>query len=119
MDTEKLLTSLNGHSVRYVVIGATAFPLHDYALASLDVDIFFEATPENAQRTLDVLNDVGYDLTEVTLEDLLTKKLLIRQYFLETDIHPFVAGVTFEEVWRNRVESSLGQTPPPSPAWTT
>jgi len=111
MDTEKLLASLNGHSVRYVVIGATAFPVHGYARATLDIDIFIDATPENAQRTLDALKDVGYDLTDVTLEDLLTKKLLIRQYILETDIHPFVAGVTFEEVWRNRVDSFLGQTP--------
>jgi len=39
------------------------------------------------------------------------KKLLIRQYILETDIHPFVAGVTFEEVWQNRVEDYIGQTP--------
>jgi hypothetical protein len=28
----------------------------------------------------------------------------------ETDIHPFVAGVTFEQVWRNRVRDKLGQT---------
>ena len=111
MDTEKLLASLNAHSVRYVIIGATAFPVHGYARATLDIDIFIDATPENAQGTLDALKDVGYDLTDVTLEDLLTKKLLIRQYVLETDIHPFVAGVTFEEVWRNRVESFLGQTP--------
>ncbi len=111
MDTEKLLASLNAHSVRYVVIGATAFPVHGYARATLDIDIFIDATPENAQRTLNALKDVGYDLTDITLEDLLTKKLLIRQYVLETDIHPFAAGVTFEEVWRNRVESVLGQTP--------
>ena len=42
---------------------------------------------------------------------MLAKKLLIRQYILETDIHPFVAGVTFEQVWRNRVRDKLGQTP--------
>ena len=31
MDTEGLLRSLNAHSVRYVIIGATAFPVHGYA----------------------------------------------------------------------------------------
>jgi hypothetical protein len=41
---------------------------------------------------------------------MLSKKILIRQYILETDIHPFVTGVTFEEVWRNRVQDTLGQT---------
>jgi len=111
MDTESLLKSLNAHKVRYVVIGATAFPVHGYARATLDVDVFIKATPENAQRTLAALQDVGYDVTDVTVADLLTKKLLIRQYILETDIHPFVTGVTFEEVWRNRVRDKIGHTP--------
>ncbi len=29
MDTESLLQSLNAHKVRYVIIGATAFPTSD------------------------------------------------------------------------------------------
>ena len=111
MDTESLLRSLNAHDVRYVVIGATAFPVHGYARATLDVDIFIEARADNAERTLAALRDVGYDVTDVTIDDLLRKKLLIRQYLLETDIHPFVAGVTFEEAWRNRVEDVVGRTP--------
>ena len=44
-------------------------------------------------------------MSDVTETDLLTKKLLIRQYTLETDIHPFVAGVAFATVWRNRIRS--------------
>jgi hypothetical protein len=48
VDTEGLLRSLNAHSVRYVVIGATAFPVHGYARATLDIDIFIEPTTENA-----------------------------------------------------------------------
>ncbi|PKO22660.1 MAG: hypothetical protein CVU38_08150 [Chloroflexi bacterium HGW-Chloroflexi-1] len=97
--------------MRYVVIGATAFPVHGYARATLDIDVFIEATPENATRTLVALQEVGYDVTDVTMEDLLKKKLLIRQYVLETDIHPFVTGVTFDEVWQHRVKDEIGQTP--------
>jgi predicted nucleotidyltransferase len=111
MDTESLLKSLNARDVRYVIIGATAFPIHGYARATLDIDIFIEATPENAQRTLSALKNVGYDVTDITIEDLLTKKLLIRQYVLATDIHPFVAGVNFEEVWCKRIEDRIGETP--------
>jgi hypothetical protein len=47
MDTESLLHSLNAHRVRYLVIGATAFPVHGYARATLDIDIFIDST----QRT--------------------------------------------------------------------
>jgi predicted nucleotidyltransferase len=45
VDIESLLRSLNDHSVEYVLIGATAFPVHGYARATLDVDIFIRATP--------------------------------------------------------------------------
>ena len=74
MDTESLLRSLNAHNVRCVVIGATAFPVYGYARATLDVDIFIEATPENAARTLEALQDVGYNVADLTVETLLTKR---------------------------------------------
>ncbi len=111
MDTESLLRFLNARKARYVVIGATAFPVHGYARATLDVDLFIEASEENARRVRDALSDFGYDVTDLTIDDLLKKKVLIRQYILQTDLHPFVAGATFEDVWRNRVESHLGRTP--------
>jgi len=111
VDTEGLLRSLNAHDVRYVLIGATAFPVHGYARATLDVDIFIEPSEENAARAHRALIDLGYDLSDVSVPELLAKKVLVRQYVLEVDIHPFVAGVTFEEVWRNRVEDRIGATP--------
>jgi hypothetical protein len=111
VDTEGLLRSLNAHSVRYVVIGAAAFPVHGYARATLDIDIFVEPTPENAVRVRDALLDFGYDLSEVSVEDLLKTKVLIRQYIVETDIHPYVAGATWEDVWSRRIEDRIGDTP--------
>jgi predicted nucleotidyltransferase len=110
MDIEGLLKSLNARDVRYVIIGAAAFPVHGYARATLDVDIFIEPTEENAQRTWAALRDFGYDVTDLTVGDLLSKKVLIRQYYVETDVHPFVAGVAFDQVWANRVEGAIGDT---------
>ena len=103
MDTEDLLRFLNAHRVEFVIIGATAFPIHGYARATLDIDIFIRPEPQNAAQLLEALRDFGYDVSDITLEDLLTKKVLIRQYLVETDIHPFVSGVTFDQVWKNRV----------------
>ena len=111
MDIEGLLRSLNAHSAEYVVIGATAFPVHGYARATLDVDIFIRATEENARRVRAALIAFGYDLGEVSEQDLLTQKVLIRQYLVETDVHPFVTGVTFDEVWAHRVSDRIGETP--------
>jgi len=109
MDIEDLLRSLNAHKVEFVIIGATAFPIHGYARATLDIDIFIRPEPENAGRALDALRDFGYDTAGITIEDLLTKKVLIRQYLVETDIHPFVGGITFDQVWKNRISGTFGK----------
>ncbi len=110
MDTENLLKSLKEHKVDFVIIGATAFPIHGYARATLDIDIFIRPTEENAKKTLVALGDFGYDITDVKKEDLLKKKLLIRQYAVETDIHPFVTGITFERAWKNKERAKFGNT---------
>jgi predicted nucleotidyltransferase len=110
VDAEKLLKLLKGHKVDFVIIGATAFPVHGYARATLDIDIFLRPERANAERALQALKEFGYDVTDVTIEDLLKKKILIRQYALETDLHPFVKGVSFDQVWKNKVKAKFGNT---------
>jgi len=110
MVIEDLLGLLNEHKVDFVIIGATAFPVYGYVRATLDTDIFIRPERSNAEKTLAALEEFGYDMSDVTLDDLLTKKLLIRQYIVEADIHPFVKGTDFETVWRRKVESKFGNT---------
>ena len=110
MATERLLKLLKEHKVKFVVIGATAFPVHGYSRTTLDIDIFIKPDRANAKKTLTALEKFGYDISDVTLEDVLAKKLLIRQYIIETDIHPFVKGVSFDNVWHNKVKAKFGQT---------
>jgi len=110
MNTEKLLKLLKENHVKFVIIGATAFPVHGYSRATLDIDIFIKPEKENAKRTLKALEDFGYDVADVTIDDLLTKKVLIRQYLVETDIHPVVKGVTFNRIWKNKVKARFGET---------
>ena len=110
MEVEGLLKSLKEHKVRFVIIGATAFPVHGYSRATLDIDIFIEPTPANARRTREALKAFGYDVSDVSADDLLTHKVLIRQYLVETDVHPFVKGVSFKRIWANRVKARFGET---------
>ncbi len=108
MNTENLLRLLKENKVRFVIIGATAFAVHGYSRATLDIDLFIEPNKANARRTRESLKSFGYDVSDVTVEDLLTKKVLIRQYLVETDIHPFVKGVNFDRVWKNKVKAKFG-----------
>jgi predicted nucleotidyltransferase len=110
MDVEKLLKLLKENKVRFVIIGATAFPVYGYSRTTLDIDIFIEPKFQNAERTRNALAKFGYDLTDISVEDLLTKKVLIRQYLVETDVHPFVTGAVFESVWGHKVKGKFGNT---------
>lgn len=95
----------------YVVIGASAFPVHGYARATFDVDVLIRATRDNAERTLHALQDAGYDVADLSVDDLMTKKVLIRQYIVELDVHPFVAGADFDGVWSRRCDGKFGEVP--------
>ena len=110
MDTETLLRLLKEHKVDFVIIGATAFPVHGYARATLDIDIFIRPERANCERAWDALREFGYDVTDISVEDLLGKKILIRQYAVETDIHPFVKGVSFDRIWKSKVRAKFGGT---------
>ncbi|MEW6675846.1 MAG: nucleotidyltransferase [Nitrospirota bacterium] len=111
MEAEKLFRLLKEHDVDFVIIGATAFPVHGYARATFDIDIFIKPDKANAERTWQALKEFGYDMTDVSIDDLLTKKLLIRQYAVEADIHPFVKGVSFDLIWKNKIRKKFGDTP--------
>jgi len=110
MDTEKLLRLLKEHKVSFLVIGASAFPVYGYARATLDIDLFIKPDIQNIIRLIKALEEFGYDLMDLTHSDFLKKKVLIRQYMVEADIHPFVKGTTFEEAWKNKIVAKFGNT---------
>lgn len=110
MDTESVLQSLNEAHVKYVIIGASAFPAHGYGRTTLDLDVLIEPTKENAERTHAALTKLGYDVTDVSVQEILEKKILFRQYVLDLDIHPEAAGVTFAQVWKNKVRRKFRET---------
>jgi len=110
MAIERLIQSLSADKAVFVVIGATAFPVYGYARATLDVDLFVKPTRPNIVKVMKALRRFGYDLADFTVTDFLTHKVLIRQYVLETDIHPFVKGVSFDDVWKSKIKGRIGKT---------
>lgn len=110
MDTERLLRLLKENKAVFVIIGATALPVYGYARATLDIDLFVKPDLDNIKRIIKALKDFGYDLMDLTPEDFLNNKILIRQYMVEADIHPFVKGISFENVWKNKLKAKFGKT---------
>lgn len=108
MDIKSILQSLSDHKVRFLVIGAWALPAHGYVRATEDIDIFIQPTKANAARTVAALKSVGYDvLADVALDTVLKKKVLLRQYLQQTDVHPFVKGASFQRAWKSRQQTEI------------
>lgn len=110
MDTERLVRLLKENRSTFLIIGASAFPVYGYARATLDIDIFIRPDIRNVRRTMKALEQFGYDLMDLSPEDFLKNKILIRQYTVEADFHPFVKGARFEAVWKNRIKAKFGNT---------
>jgi predicted nucleotidyltransferase len=111
MDIKSLLRLLSENAVEFVVIGDAALCVHGHPGASMNIAVFIRPTAENAERVLKSLREFGYDVADLTTDDLLTKKVLIRQDSVGCDIHSQVAGTTFDRVWAQKVEAMYEDTP--------
>lgn len=108
MTEKSLLRSLLDHDVKFVVIGGLALPHYGFERFTKDIDIFIEPTKANVKRVITALQKTGYDIVEKKHVNLfLAKKVLLRDYVVQTDIHPFVKGSDFKTIWKNKVEAVM------------
>lgn len=100
-----LIRLLNEQNVEYVVLGGHAVIAHGHLRTTGDVDIFVNATDENAGRLLVVMSCYGYENGEFTKEDFtkIPSYLSFGRHDGWIDIMTFTLGVTFEECYRNRL----------------
>jgi len=100
---KSVFKSFESHDVHYVVIGGIAVVLHGVPRATLDLDILIEATPENARRLLDALEEAGLGTASLTSpEDILNNVITIFEDRVRLDVQTKSPGITFEDVWPRR-----------------
>jgi hypothetical protein len=56
-----LLTALNAAEARFLVVGGYAVGVHGRPRATKDLDVWIEASPDNASRVMRALRDFGAD----------------------------------------------------------
>ncbi len=64
-----LLRTFIERDVRFLVVGAYALGVHGRPRATGDLDVWVEATPDNAVRILEALEAFGAPLQQVTADD--------------------------------------------------
>ena len=98
IDFVKLLAT---HGVRALIVGAHALGFHARPRYTKDLDIFVEASLENAA-------ELG-----ISVDDLAERGRVIQLGFPPNriDLMTNISGVTFEEAWEHRVDGVFGEQP--------
>lgn len=107
-DYRDILQALIAEHARFLIVGAHALALHGYPRSTVDIDIWIDATEDNARRVWRALAEFGAPLEDlsVRLQDL-TRPDVVIQFGLppnRIDILTAVSGLTFERAWANRVD---------------
>lgn len=105
-----LLRAFSAHEVRFLVVGAYALGVHGRPRATGDLDVWVEATPENAARVIQALAAFGAPLHSVEAADFSRPGIVFQMGLppVRIDILTTVSGVTFAEAWPGRVRADFG-----------
>ena len=105
-----LLSALNAAEARFLVVGGYAVGVHGRPRATKDLDIWIEASADNARRVMQALRDFGAPLGDLAQRDLETPGIGFKmgQPPTRIDILTPIEGVRFEDAWPRRVEAFFG-----------
>jgi len=110
-DYEELLRLLNKHKVKYCIIGAFAVAFYAVPRYTKDLDIFIEASEENAKKVYAALLEFGFGALELSVNDFIRKGKIIQLGYepVRTDIITSIDGCTFNKAWKNRKKGVYGE----------
>ena len=107
-----LLSALNDAEVRFLVVGAYAVGVHGRPRATKDLDVWVEASAENARRVIAALRKFGAPLGDLTEADFETPGTGFKMGVppCRIDVLTQLSGLAFEEAWPSRVDATFGDS---------
>jgi hypothetical protein len=113
IDLIELLAALNAAGAKFLIVGAYAFAFHARPRATKDADIFIGADSENAARVWRALLAFGAPIEALNESDLASPGtfFIMGRPPNQVDIITAIDGVSFEDAWSTRVESTYGGVP--------
>jgi hypothetical protein len=105
-DFNELLSILNAHKVRYLIVGGYAVGFHAQPRATKDLDVLIRPDPQNAQAVYEALAEFGAPLHDVTPNDLLDPDGFFRMGHppVMIEILSTIKGIEFDDAWQRRLE---------------
>lgn len=112
-DFREFVASLNASGVRYLVVGGYAVALHGHPRYTKDIDVWLEATPENAARVLVALDAFGFASLGIAQADFLIPDQIIQLGYPPNriDLLTSLSGVDFADCYPARVQVDIDGVP--------
>ena len=109
-DFVDLLRAFVAHDVRFLIVGAYALALYGRPRATGDIDVWADATPENAPRIMRALAAFGAPMAGIAAADFEVPGVVYQIGVApgRIDILTQMTGLTFEEAWPGRVRHPFG-----------
>lgn len=109
-DLSEFVASLSANGVRYLVVGGYAVAAHGHPRFTKDLDIWIEATPDNAQRVLKALDAFGFPGLGLVAADFVEPGSVIQlgNPPQRIDLLTSMSGVQFGECYEMRVQLFVG-----------
>ena len=104
-DFKDLLSVLNAHSVKYLVVGGQAVNRHAQPRATKDIDILIQPAPKNGAALFRALREFGAPIQNLSAADFIEKGSFFTMGIppVAIDILPEIKGVEFAAAWKNRL----------------
>ena len=110
-----MVEALSSHGARFLVVGAHALAAHGVPRVTGDLDVWVEASRENAHRVWQALAAFGapVDTLDLAESDFSTPDRVVQLGLppFRIDLMTSISGVTFEEAWSGRLSGKLFGAP--------
>ncbi len=105
-DFQDLLSLLNAHSVRYLVVGGYATSIHAVPRYTKDIDIWLERSQKNAEALLSALHAFGFGSLGLTSDDFQADDTIVQLGYEPNriDLLTSLKGVEFAPCYERRLE---------------
>ena len=108
-DFKEFLKLLHDHEVKYLLIGGYAVNYHGYVRGTGDLDVWIAVHPDNANKVVEVLQEFGFGVPELTPELFLKSDTIVRMGVqpVRIEISTSISGVNFEICYAERVTDMI------------
>lgn len=110
---KEFLRLLNDHGVEYLLIGGYAVGLYGYPRATMDLDLWISASPENARNVSASMQSFGFPPNSVPPDAFQNPDAIFRMGLppVRIELSTSISGVQFSDCWQRAAHKLLDGVP--------